>query len=399
MKMSKAVHFISQFFFWFICIMFYTWFFTLEDAMWKLLLVTLFTVAACNFARMPRNKTLMFIAHLLTAAVPGIFGATDVISILSMVFMMGVIVLSLIVGLSASRYMDRAHGFGGFVLIVLYLIGSVMEYKYIWLGFAGVAVYFFLIIIQNNFEKNEEYVEGISHSSNVDINKTQILPNLFTLITGLFIVLVCTGIAFIGRIPFIAGISGMIQGRLKDVLGFLRRVSVDMPQKEYGTEPPSGSADGMGQIPVAENIENTLADKIISAILVILVIAVVIFGIYLGIKQLYQYYLKLYRMGLVDEEEVTLNKASDGKKKKVNPRDLDKSYSNRKALRRIYKKRIKGKSGRREDFNNKTPYEQREKSLSEGNAVSTEFVDMYEKARYSPGEVTREDVKKMSKMK
>ena len=54
-------------------------------------------------------------------------------------------------------------------------------------------------------------------------------------------------------------------------------------------------------------------------------------------------------MGLPDEE-VSLKKDRKTKKNKIHPRDLDGSYNNRKALRRIYKMRIKGrKSGKRED--------------------------------------------------
>ena len=96
------------------------------------------------------------------------------------------------------------------------------------------------------------------------------------------------------------------------------------------------------------------------------------------------------------EEHVNLKK---NKKQNINPAKLDKSYNNRTAIRKIYKKRIKGKRfGRRDDLNNCTPMEQMNKSNMDGNEISNEFVEMYEKARYSNDEITKNDVKNMNKI-
>ena len=80
--------------------------------------------------------------------------------------------------------------------------------------------------------------------------------------------------------------------------------------------------------------------------------------------------------------------------KKLKKRERTDSY--RKAIRRIYKVRIKKGRGRRnDDLVSKTPHEQRSKKISEGYEVSRDFVEMYEKARYGRDNVTKDDVRNM----
>lgn len=397
MKMSTIVRVMAQIVFWFTGIMFYSWIFTLDDPVWALALMTVITVVLAGFCRMIKNKPLTFLAHILLAIVPVMFVMLEVLSNASMFFGIGIIVLSLIARLSGAKFMDRGHNFGRVVLIVLYLIGSVMGYKYMWLNFAGVFVYTFLVFMQNNFEKNEEFVENECYSSTVDIDKTKGVSNLLTLVISLVMAVVCLLFSLLGKIPVLADLSSLMRLKLNNVFSFLKRVSFNNNVRENITEEPSMFVEeNAGE--VSDTSERPFLDKVFGIIAIIIIVGLFVYAIYSGIKRLYGYYMRRHKMESVEEVEVSLKKDSPVKKKKINPRELDKSYSNRKALRRIYKKRIKGKSGKREDLVNKTPYEQRKKSLDEGNNISTEFVDMYERARYSTEEVTREDVRKMNKM-
>ena len=93
------------------------------------------------------------------------------------------------------------------------------------------------------------------------------------------------------------------------------------------------------------------------------------------------------------------NKKEDKWKAELNSEKLKKrerTDSYRKAIRRIYKVRIKKGRGRRnDDLVSKTPHEQRNKKISEGYEVSRDFVEMYEKARYGRDNVTKDDVRNM----
>lgn len=397
MKMSIIVRNVSQVLFWFNCILFFSWVVTQNDSPLMILLMTLFLVVAGFFCRKLHNKLFIFLTHACMIAIPGIFWAGNKLSRMSMLFAVGIIICSLISRYAESEFMDRAHTFGKFALTVLYLTGTIMNYKYNVVLFCCLFAYFFLEFIQNNFEKNEEYADSLNYNSIEELNKTQLMANLMTFIITLIMAAVCGVITLIGIIPPVAGLSNRIATKIKELFDFLKRVDLKPSDKEPVVEDilVPGQTDNISDM---DNVlPHTTTDDVVFIIGIVLVTASLIFIIYFAIRKLYKYYLKLQQLGLLDEE-VSLKKDKP-KKKKINPAELDGSYSNRMALRRIYKKRVKGrKNGRREDFINRTPYEQREKIMGEGNNVSTEFVDMYERARYSKEVVTKEDVRRMSRM-
>lgn len=398
MRMSTIVRVVSQVLFWFNCILFFSWLFTQKDFPEILLLMTTLLIVAGFFCRKLKNKLFIFLTHICMLSIPGIFWAINKMSVKCMIFAVGIMVVSLISKYAESDFMDRANVLGKIALTVLYLVGAIMGYKYNVLLFCCLFAYFFLEFMQVNFEKNEEYVDNLNYTLIEEVDKTKAIANLMTFITTLIMAVICGLITLVGIIPPVAGLSRLLRLRVKNVLTFLKRIEPNSAEKETVVEEMilPGQSEDIPQM--EEALPHTTTDDIVFAVAIATVIVIFIFLIYFGIRQLYKYYLKLQSMGLPDEE-VSLKKDRKTKKNKIHPRDLDGSYNNRKALRRIYKMRIKGrKSGKREDFINRTPYEQREKVMTEGNNVSTEFVDMYERARYSNEAVTKEDVRRMSKM-
>lgn len=401
MKISTIVRFLSQVAFWFGGIMFYTWFFTLNEDIWMLLAVCICTVIATNLARKFKNKVFIFLIHALSAGLLAIFIVTDMITRYTGIFLAAIIILSMIARYAESSFMDRGHSFGMFILVAVYMVGSVMNYKYMWLQFALIAVYAVLMFLERNVVKNEEYIDGLSYTSQVDEDKMQVITNLMSLSFALIIGFVTVTFSFIAKIPPLAALSHLLNTKAQGILSFLQRVTINKNENsdnaviEDTLIPEDGVVDGIQNFQEQE-VAGTWYDSLIFKVFFILFIICLIYAIYRIIKRLYNHYMKLYRMGLVDEEQITLKREKNVRK--VNPAKADVSYSNRKALRKIYKKRIKGKSGRREDFYCRTPYEQRSKSMSEGNVISEEFVDLYERARYSPQVITKDDVKRMGKI-
>lgn len=97
--------------------------------------------------------------------------------------------------------------------------------------------------------------------------------------------------------------------------------------------------------------------------------------------------------------EVKIAKQEEKEEKIEKPVKVQ-DYSHRKAIRRIYKNKIKkGRGKRNDDLMSKTPEEQRNKKLQEGYDVSGEFVAMYERARYSRDIITKQDVKDMQNLR
>lgn len=401
MKISTIVRFLSQLAFWYGGIMFYTWFITLNEDCWMLLAVCICALIATNLARKFKNKAFIFLVHALSAGLLGVFIVTDLISRYTGIFLAVIVILSMIARYAESSFMDKGHSFGMFLLVAMYLVGSVMNYKYMWLQFALIVVYAVTMFLERNVSKNEEYIDGLSYTSVVDEDKMQAITNLMSLSFTLIITFVTVAFSLMAKIPPLAALSHLIKTKAQGGLSFLQRVNIKNPVSDENiTEEGNVLEDGT-LVDVPEGtpqgiIPETLFDRVVSWLLIVLFIVCLIVAIYNIIRYVYNHYLKLYRMGLIDEEQVSLKKKKHVRKADSSKTDI--SYSNRKALRKIYKKRIKGKSGRREDFYCRTPYEQRSKSLAEGNAVSEEFVKLYEKARYSSQVITKDDVKRMGKI-
>lgn len=402
MKMSKLLRVASQMVFWCPIILFSAWLFKLYGATQWLVLMTVLTVIGTGFARMVKNKLLGFLCHALVMVVPGILVVTNKLALMALFFGLAIIILSLMSTWAESEFMEKPHGFGQFVLFVVYFVGTIMEYPGLVFHFIMFVAYTFLIFLERNIKENEDYIHGVSYTSVMDIKKMHVVSNMVTFIISLGMLTVCVIVSMLGQLGPVRALSAFLTSKLKNVLGFLKQIDIDFwantrdPQNgnklpDADKDPFQGNANMNGDI---SELNDTLLDKVVFWILIIITIIALFVIIFLIFRKLYKKYLLSQKDG-VEENQTIITKAK--KARKENLKKTDASYSNRKAVRKLYKKQVKGKSGRREDFVNFTPREQVDKSRLEGNEIKEEILGIYEKARYSKEEITKEDVKNMKK--
>lgn len=399
MKLSGILRAVSIAIFWVAIGLFVYWFFDLNCKIPIVIIMSGVTPLLAFFARVPKNVGFSFLFHFLTLALPGIFAVTELIDLPLMFFGMGIVVISYIAKLAQSKILDRGNGFGCVVLVLIYLIGSVMDYNMIWAHFGIMVVYMILVFTEVNIQKAEDYIEKSSYHSVVDIKKLSGISYTVILIIAVATLVICLIFAFIGKIEPLALLSAFFHSKWKQLFKFLKRLKYrdDGVQNDIDKETPANPFEGeqMPEGSLEPEVEITNNDIVCTAFMLSLFLTCLLYIIYVFLKKMYQKYLQ-YKTEGINEEHIDIKKKN---RVKDNPAKDDRSYSNRMTIRKIYKKRIKGKrNGRREDFNNCTPMEQRVKSNLDGNEISTEMIDLYEKARYSKEEITKNDVKNMNKI-
>lgn len=397
MKMSKVLRYISQLVFWVSIVLFLCDVFKVKGGIGWTVLMTVLIVFASSFARKIKNNMLTFVAHLLVGVISGFFVAANVAATVTMFFGIGITLISLIASWADAEFMDKPHGFGEFLLLATYIAGAIMNNNKLWLYFIFFVMYTFIIFIEKNVSQNEEYIHGVSYTSVMDVKKMHQVANMVTLIISFIMLVLSVAFAMLGRISPIARLGSFIFSKIREWLGFLKKFNIDLGNMNEVDDKPSGTVDesllfGDGSEVLQEESTADVSDVVIMAILITVTVLCLFFAIFWGLRRLYKYYLSTQKDG-VDEEQFLLKRTKAAKKE--DPRKSDASYSNRKAVRKIYKKRVKGKSRRREDFYNYTPTEQLNKSMAEGNDISQEIVEIYEKARYSKESITKEDVRTM----
>lgn len=398
MKMSNLLRVISQVVFWCAGIYLFAAITKVEHCEGWLFLMTSLTVTGTNFSRMIKNKFLTFVCHLLVVGVCGFFIVTNLIPTVTIFFAIGLVVLSLIAAWAEVDFMDRPHGFGQFVLLATYIVGAIINYDKLWLHFILFVMYVFLVFAELNVRNSEEYIHGVSYTSVMDIKKMHNVSNTITMGISFVIIILSVAFAMLGKISPVASLGNFIFSKLRYLLSFLKKFNINLGGLNEIDNNSSSDNDDDSFLMGGENgvtqekLPVTTTDKVVVIILVIVTVICALVGIYLMMRGLYKKYLMSQRDG-VDEKRIAIAKTK--KKKKEDPKKSDASYSNRKAVRKIYKKRVKGKSGRRDDFVNITPEEQVNKSRSEGNNISDEVLNIYEKARYSKESISKEDVKRM----
>ena len=398
MKLSVILRTISITIFWAAIGMFVHWFFELEGKIPAVIFMSGLTALSTYFARIPKKTGFSFLFHLMALAVPGLFFVTGGVGIPVMLFGMGIVVISFIARLAESTSLDRGNGFGCVVLLIIYFVGSIMEYNMMWVHFGIMVAYVFLVFAESNIKQGEEYLEKVSYHSAVNTKKMSKVSYGVIMVITLGMLVVCLSIALLGMLEPLAMFSAFLCSKWRLLFRFLKRFKYEenegeTPNDENPFVPPEGETpQDEGK---AQDIVINTEDIIAAAFVFTVVITCFLIVIYVIIKKIYKSYMQYQNEDIV-EEHVNLKK---NKKQNINTAKLDKSYNNRTAIRKIYKKRIKGKRfGRRDDLNNCTPMEQMNKSNMDGNEISNEFVEMYEKARYSNDEITKNDVKNMNKI-
>lgn len=399
MKLSGVLRAICIAIFWSAIGLFVFWFFELKGKIPAVIIMSAATALSGIFARIPKKKGFAFLFHLIMLAIPGAFAVTKLVGIPVMFYGMAIVAMSYIMKLAESNLMDRGNLFGDIVLVALYLVGSLMEYDYIWAHFCIMVLYIFLVYAEGNLRKSEDYLEKVSYHAVVDIKKISGFNNMFIIGVATIMFIVCVAVALLGKIPPLQELSALMWSFWKYLFKFVKRIKY-MGGNEASNndiEVPGNPFDD-GEVPPdtsEQYIDVAMNDIIALAFMYAAFITIILYGIYRVFKKIYAKYLKDISEGVLEEHISIVREKTE----KINPAKEDKSYSNRKAIRKIYKKRIKGKrNGRREDLYNCTPMEQRNKSNLDGNEIPVEMIDMYEKARYSNEDISKYDVKAMKNM-
>ena len=399
MKLSVIFRVITVSIFWVAIGLFVYWFFELEGKIPAVALMSLGTALVTYFARLPKNKGFSFLFHLMVLAIPGICAATELVGIPVMIYGMGIGVISYITKLADSTSMDKGNWFGAIVLVILYLLGAIMDYSMMGIHLAILIAYTFLVFVEANLYQSEEYIEKVGYHAVFDAKKVKNASYMIILTIAGGILIICIIATLMGKTPPLAALSAFLCAKWKVLFKFLKRVKYQEMDNSHNID--SGEVIN----PVEDELQNgeeeiqeiiaSNSDIFVMSLLLSAFIVCCLYIIYAVIKKLYKKFLQFENSG-VQEEHINLKKE---KKVKENPAAEDKYYNNRTAIRKIYKKRIKGKRfGRRDDLKNCTPMEQLDKSLQDGNEVSLEMVELYEKARYSKEEITKTDVKNMNKI-
>ena len=399
MKLSVIFRVITVSIFWTAIGLFVYWFFELEGNIPVVALMSLTTALATYFARLPKNKGFSFVFHLTVLAIPGICAATELVGIPVMIYGMAIAVISYITKLADSTTMDKGNVFGIIELVLLYLLGAIMDYNMMGIHLVITIAYTFLVFAEANLYQSEEYIEKLGYHAVFNAKKVKRASYMIILTIAGGILLICVIAALLGKTPPMVALSAFLCSKWKTLFKFLKRVKYHGNDNTGSVDPGAATNPFEEQIQRGEEeIQEIIAsnsDNIVMILLFAIFIACCLYIIYSFIKMLYKKFMKFENEG-VQEEHLNIKKE---KKVKVNPAAEDKYYNNRTAIRKIYKKRIKGKRfGRRDDLNNCTPMEQLDKSLQDGNEVSLEMVELYEKARYSKEEISKADVKSMSKI-
>ena len=399
MKLSVIFRIITVSIFWAAIGLFVYWFFELDGKIPAVALMSLSTALVTYFARLPKNKGFSFLFHLMVLAIPGICAATELVGIPVMIYGMGIAVISYITKLADSAAMDRGNWFGTIVLVILYLLGAIMDYNMMGIHLAILIAYTFLVFVEANLYQCEEYIEKVGYHAVFNAKKVKSASYTIILTIAGGILVICIIATLMGKIPPFAALSAFMCTKWKTLFKFLKRV------KYKGTDNSTNIDSGEVINPVEDELPNgeeeiqeiiaSNSDIFVMSLLLSAFIVCCLYIVYAVIKKLYKKFLQFENEGVQEEHLSTKKK----KKAKENPAEEDKYYNNRTAVRKIYKKRIKGKRfGRRDDLKNCTPMEQLDKSLQDGNEVSKEMVELYEKARYSKEEITKNDVKNMEKI-
>ncbi len=398
MRISTITKVLAQYLFWAVAICFFAWFFKQEDKAIMLCLAMLMTFALCYVARTPYMLYISTVLHILSGGIPAIFYIVGKIGMPALIFIILYIVLSLIARIRKAEFMDRAHTFQQVVIVILYLVGCIVEYDHMLVMYGGLFGFTFLFFLQNILERNEAYIDNVSAGSDSNNRKMINSSDVMSIIAVLGMMIICLLFSLLGKVGPFAFISGKIGSKTRNALDFIKRVAMMRPSatSEQVTIPDGGGLEMETPAPV--DMPDTGFDKFLGFVGAMTAILVVLFVIVFGAIDLYRQ-IKKKKNRPEFEQEISISARKEKKPKKVNPRKTDPSYSNRKSARKIYKKKIRGKNqGQRQDLDTRTPVEQAVKVSDQGIILEEEFVDIYEKARYSKEKVSKEDIKKMQNM-
>lgn len=363
--------------------------YSFADSSWNLGItmgVAMLIFMLCYMIRMMQNKTAKFFLHFIVATA---FGLAEFGMILyrAPLFIMWIIfiILSIAASFSDKDFISNMNGGYIFISVVVYLIAFIHGTTDMLILYFMEATFIMLHYMQQTAIRQEENIKIMSSYSVMNEKELYSESSKVTFVTHIILYVICLLIGLIGKIPFFRIISNKIFkifNRAFDIVKSFKTGEVTYPADDGDI---SGDTIEVNEEPITPVHP---AWRIIGIVGFTLIMIYLIFLIVDRIRTARKN--RVYMPDLDVKTEVKQIK----EKKKLKKRERTDSY--RKAIRRIYKVRIKkGRGKRNDDLISKTPHEQRSKKVSEGYEVSKDFVEMYEKARYGQDKVTKDDVKNM----
>ncbi len=363
--------------------------YSFADSSWNLGItmgVAMLIFMLCYMIRMMQNKTAKFFLHFVVATA---FGLAEFGMILyrAPLFIMWIIfiILSIAASFSDKDFISNMNGSYIFISVVVFLIAFIHGTTDMLALYFMEATFIMLHYMQQTAIRQEENIKIMSSYSVMNEKELYSESSKVTFVSHMILYVICLLIGLIGKIPFFRIISNKIFkifNRTFDIVKSFKTGEVTYPADD-------GDISG-GIIEVDEEPITPVhpAWRIIGIVGFTLIMIYLIFLIVDRIRTARKN--RAYMPDLGVKTEVKQIK----EEKRLKKREKTDSY--RKAIRRIYKVRIKkGRGKRNDDLISKTPHEQRSKKVSEGYEVSKDFVEMYEKARYGQDSVTKDDVKNM----
>lgn len=363
--------------------------YSFADSSWNLGItmgVAMLIFMLCYMIRMMQNKTAKFFLHFIVATA---FGLAEFGMILyrAPLFIMWIIfiILSIAASFSDKDFISDMNGGYIFISVVAFIIAFAHGTTDMLALYFMEATFIMLHYMQQTAIRQEENIKIMSSYSVMNEKELYSESSKVTFVTHIILYVICLLIGLIGKIPFFRIISNKIFkifNRAFDIVKSFKTGEVTYPADDGDI---SGDTIEVNEEPITPVHP---AWRIIGIVGFTLIMIYLIFLIVDRIRTARKN--RVYMPDLDVKTEVKQIK----EKKKLKKRERTDSY--RKAIRRIYKVRIKkGRGKRNDDLISKTPHEQRSKKVSEGYEVSKDFVEMYEKARYGQDKVTKDDVKNM----
>lgn len=363
--------------------------YSFADSSWNLGItmgVAMLIFMLCYMIRMMQNKTAKFFLHFIVATA---FGLAEFGMILyrAPLFIMWIIfiILSIAASFSDKDFISNMNGAYIFISVVAFIIAFAHGTTDMLALYFMEATFIMLHYMQQTAIRQEENIKIMSSYSVMNEKELYSESSKVTFVTHIILYVICLLIGLIGKIPFFRIISNKIFkifNRAFDIVKSFKTGEVTYPADDGDISEGTIEVNEEPITPVhpAWRIIGIVGFTLIMIYLIFLIVD----RIRTSIKN------RVYMPDLDVKTEVKQIK----EEKKLKKRERTDSY--RKAIRRIYKVRIKkGRGKRNDDLISKTPHEQRSKKVSEGYEVSKDFVEMYEKARYGQDKVTKDDVKNM----
>lgn len=363
--------------------------YTFDDSSWNLGIsmgAAMVVFMLCYLIRMMQNKTAKFFLHFVVAT---FFGLAEFGMILyrAPLFIMWIIfiILSIAASFSDKDFISNMNGAYIFISVVTFIIAFAHGTTNMTALYFIEATFIMIHYMQQTAIRQEENIKIMSSYSVMDEKELYSESSKVTFVSHMILYVLCLLIGLIGKIPFFRIISNKvfkIFNRTFDIVKSFKTGQVTYPEDD-------GDIPG-GTIEVNEEPITPVhpAWRIIGIVGFTLIMIYLIFLIVDRIRSARKNRVYMPDLGVTTEVKQIKEE------KKLKKRERTDSY--RKAIRRIYKVRIKkGRGKRNDDLISKTPHEQRSKKVSEGYEVSKDFVEMYEMARYGQDNVTKDDVRNM----